>query len=106
MDMNLTKLQEIVRDRAACCAVVHGAQSVGNDLATEQQQSKQAEIKEVKGIPSRVNYKLLLVKSLPSASREIESQAVAAVDLQYALKAVQDGECDALCSKECGETSL
>ena len=24
MDMNLTKLQEIVRDRAACCAVVHG----------------------------------------------------------------------------------
>ena len=24
MDMNLSKLQEIVKDRGACCAAVHG----------------------------------------------------------------------------------
>ena len=33
MDMSLSKLREMVKDREACCAVVHG---VGHDLATEQ----------------------------------------------------------------------
>ena len=36
MDMNLSKLQEIMKDREACCTVVHGVR-VGLDLATEQQ---------------------------------------------------------------------
>ena len=28
MDMNLSRLRELVRDREACCAVVHGSQRV------------------------------------------------------------------------------
>ena len=38
MDMNLNKLQEIVKDREAWLAAVHGvAKRVGHNLATEQQ---------------------------------------------------------------------
>ena len=39
MDMSLSKLWEIVKDREACHAAVHGAAKVGHDLATEQQQN-------------------------------------------------------------------
>ena len=35
--MNLSKLQEIVKDREACCASVHGATRVGHNLVSEQQ---------------------------------------------------------------------
>ena len=38
MDMNLSKLQEIVKDRGAWSAAVHGLQGVEYDLVTEQQQ--------------------------------------------------------------------
>ena len=38
MDMNLSKLQEIMEDRDAWCATVHGSQRVGYDLVTKQQQ--------------------------------------------------------------------
>ena len=37
MDMNLGKLQEMVRAREAWHAAVQGLQTVGQDLATEQQ---------------------------------------------------------------------
>ena len=39
MDMNLSKLWEIVKDRGAWSAAVHGLQRVRHDLAAEQQQS-------------------------------------------------------------------
>ena len=38
VDMNLSKLQEKVKDREACHAVVHGSQRVRLNLATNQQQ--------------------------------------------------------------------
>ena len=37
MDMSLSKLRVMVKDREAWYAVVHGSQRVGQDLATEQQ---------------------------------------------------------------------
>ena len=39
VDMNLSKLWEIVKDREAWYAAVHEWQRVGHDSATEQQQN-------------------------------------------------------------------
>ena len=38
MDMSVSKLQEMVKDREAWGAAVHGVAKVGHKLATEQQQ--------------------------------------------------------------------
>ena len=38
--MYLNKLQEIVRDRGAWHAAVHGSQRAGRDLAAEEQQQE------------------------------------------------------------------
>ena len=35
-DMNLNKLQEILKDTEAWCAAAHGSQRVRHDLVTEQ----------------------------------------------------------------------
>ena len=36
LHMSLNKLQEIVKDKEAWCAAVHGSQRVGQGLVTEQ----------------------------------------------------------------------
>ena len=41
MDMNLSKLGEIVEDRGAWQATVHGVQRIGHNLATELQQYRE-----------------------------------------------------------------
>ena len=38
LDMNLSKLQERVKDREAWCAAIHGGHKVRHNLVTEQQQ--------------------------------------------------------------------
>ena len=37
MDVNLSKLEEMVKDREAWSAAVHGSQRIGHELTTEQQ---------------------------------------------------------------------
>ena len=38
VDVNLSKLQETVKDREASSAAVHGSRRVGHELTTEQQE--------------------------------------------------------------------
>ena len=37
MNMNLSKLWQLVEDRGAWCAIVHGVEKIEHDLTTEQQ---------------------------------------------------------------------
>ena len=44
MDMSLSKLREIAKDREACCAAVHVLQRVRHDLATEEEQQQNGSV--------------------------------------------------------------
>ena len=51
MEMSLSKLWEIVKDRESWLAAVHESQRVGHDLVTEQQQLIQRRKNEMKNLP-------------------------------------------------------
>ena len=40
MDINMSKLQETVKDRGSLCAAAHRIKRVGDNLVTEQQQQQ------------------------------------------------------------------
>ena len=48
MDMSFGKLPELVKDRKAWRAAVHGSQRAGHDLATEQQQNSLSQTPELR----------------------------------------------------------
>ena len=61
MDMSLSKLWEIVKDREAWHAAVHGWQRVGHDLVTEQQHTPISLMNnqgQLKGIQTHQEWKL------------------------------------------------
>ena len=51
MEMSLSKLWEIVKDRESWLAAVHESQRVGHNLVTEQQQLIQRRKNEMKNLP-------------------------------------------------------
>ena len=67
MDVSLSKFQEIVKDKEAWHAVVHGLQRAGCDLVTEQQQQKKKK-RNRKGL--RIYLKRLQLKTSQTAERK------------------------------------
>ena len=61
MDMNLSKFQDIVKDRGVWCAAGYGSQRVGHDLATKQQQQQHSLGISAAAVPSHI---LLLMDCL------------------------------------------
>ena len=98
MDMSLSKLWVIVKDRKGWCAAEHGVAKNGTDLTTEQQDIRDARIGFIKSVPGNI-YPNICFVSFPGTQKNLIlhpislhslSKAEVAKDLAPAEK---DGKC-------------
>ena len=98
MDMSLSKLWVIVKDRKGWCAAEHGVAKNGTDLTTEQQDIRDAKIGFIKSVPGNI-YPNICFVSFPGTQKNLIlhpislqslSKAEVAKDLAPAEK---DGKC-------------
>ena len=69
VDMSLSKLREIVKDREHWCAAVRGSQRVRHNLATEQQQQQ--------------NYRVRAIPFLDVYSKELKTDIQKKVGMHF-----------------------
>ena len=77
MDISLSKLQEIVKDRELWRAVVHGVKRVGHNLVTEQQHTLNSTIWCLPGfkVEHWASQVVLVVKNLPANAGNIRDSS-------------------------------
>ena len=88
VNVNLEKLREMVRDREAWHAAVHGPQRFGHDLVTEQQQQWSSRVLITE--PS-VMFQNFMYKVSPGGVRY--SMVTLVIRLYYTLKSYSESRC-------------
>ena len=71
MDMSLSKIREMVKDREAWCSAVQGLQRGGQSWVTEQQQTRKVLIWTLRLIPCKDDFHTLLTERLDSQTYAI-----------------------------------